>query len=126
MLSSLAARAARPDAPANFDYMLLSPSVCVFRDGGGSLLDEPYPVSVFSVPAPNKRGNYSALCVGMLNRGSEHNVENILQYAQWMEGSGIVDFPTAERTVAVLYATDRNGTDLATVSLRPIARHTIL
>ena len=38
------------------DYMLLSPNVCVFRDWQGELLDEPYLVSVITVPAPNRNG----------------------------------------------------------------------
>ncbi len=46
----------RHPSPVDSDYMLLSPSVCVFRDADGKLLNEPYPVSVFTIPAPNKRG----------------------------------------------------------------------
>lgn len=38
------------------DYMLLSPNVCVFRDSNGCLLESPYRVSVFTVPAPNRHG----------------------------------------------------------------------
>lgn len=43
-------------SPVDSDYMLLSPRVCVFRGPDGGLLDEPYPVSVFTIPAPNRRG----------------------------------------------------------------------
>lgn len=46
----------RYPSPVDSDYMLLSPSVCVFRSSDGKLLDEPYAVSVFTIPAPNKRG----------------------------------------------------------------------
>lgn len=38
------------------DYMLLSEDVCVFRDANGNLLDEPFNVSVITIPAPNKNG----------------------------------------------------------------------
>lgn len=40
-------------SPVDSDYMLLSPNVCVFRGTDGVLLDEPYSVSVFTIPAPN-------------------------------------------------------------------------
>lgn len=46
----------RNPSPVDSDYMLLSPNVCVFRGTDGALLDEPYSVSVFTIPAPNKRG----------------------------------------------------------------------
>lgn len=42
--------------PVYSDYMLLTPNVCVFRDFEGNLLEEPYVVSVFTIPAPNKNG----------------------------------------------------------------------
>ena len=42
--------------PLDSDYMILSPNVCVFRDKHGNLLDEPYMVSVWTMPAPNKNG----------------------------------------------------------------------
>lgn len=38
------------------NWMVLSPSVCVFRDSNGALLGNPYLISVISVPAPNLRG----------------------------------------------------------------------
>ena len=43
-------------SPLGSDYMLLSPNVCVFRDHLNNLLVEPYLVSVFTIPAPNKNG----------------------------------------------------------------------
>lgn len=46
----------RNPSPVDSDYMLLSPNVCVFRGADGRLLDEPYSVSVFTIPAPNKHG----------------------------------------------------------------------
>ena len=42
--------------PLDSDYMLLTPDVCVFRDLNGELLQEPYNVSVVTIPAPNKNG----------------------------------------------------------------------
>lgn len=42
--------------PLDSDYMLVTPDVCVFRDLNGELLQEPYNVSVVTVPAPNKNG----------------------------------------------------------------------
>lgn len=41
-------------SPVDSDFMLLSPNVCVFRNLQGELLDNPYKVSVISVPAPDK------------------------------------------------------------------------
>ncbi len=38
------------------DYMLYSPSVCVFRDENCSLLREPFMTSVITIAAPNRRG----------------------------------------------------------------------
>lgn len=46
----------RNPSPVDSDYMLLSPNVCVFRGTDGELLEQPYSVSVFTIPAPNKRG----------------------------------------------------------------------
>lgn len=43
-------------APIPSEYMLLSPEVCVFRDGKSDFLQQPYHVSVITLPAPNKRG----------------------------------------------------------------------
>ena len=42
--------------PLESNLMVLSPSVCVFRDSNGALLGKPYLISVISVPAPNLRG----------------------------------------------------------------------
>lgn len=42
--------------PLDSDYMLITPDVCVFRDLNGELLQEPYNVSVVTIPAPNKNG----------------------------------------------------------------------
>ena len=42
--------------PLGSNWMVLSPSVCVFRNSNGALLDNPYLISVISVPAPNRRG----------------------------------------------------------------------
>ena len=38
------------------DYMLLSPSVCVFRDYRSEMLEQPFPAAVITAPAPNRRG----------------------------------------------------------------------
>lgn len=43
-------------SPIDSDYMLLSKDVCVFRDKQGKLLEKPYNVGVFTIPAPNKNG----------------------------------------------------------------------
>ena len=42
--------------PLTSDYMLLSPSVCVFRDKDCELLKEPFMASVITIPAPNRNG----------------------------------------------------------------------
>jgi uncharacterized protein (TIGR02452 family) len=36
------------------DHMIYSPAVPVFRDDGGRLLEEPYPVAFLTSPAPNR------------------------------------------------------------------------
>ena len=38
------------------DYMLFSPDVLVFRKDSGELMEEPFEVSVMTLPAPNLRG----------------------------------------------------------------------
>ena len=38
------------------DYILLSPSVCVFRDEKYELLEEPFEAAVITIPAPNRYG----------------------------------------------------------------------
>lgn len=43
-------------SPVESDYMLLSPNVGVIRNMKGELLEEPYLVSVITVPAPNRKG----------------------------------------------------------------------
>ena len=50
------------------DHMIYSPSVPVFRDDGGRLLDEPYLVSFLSVPAVN---------AGAVRRNEPVNVDRI-------------------------------------------------
>ena len=40
--------------PVDSDYMLLSPHVTVFRDAKLQFLEKPFPVSVITVPAPNR------------------------------------------------------------------------
>ena len=42
--------------PLDSDYMLYSPQVCVFRKKDGTLLDEPFTVSVYTAAAPNRSG----------------------------------------------------------------------
>lgn len=46
----------RHRSPVDSDYMLISPNVCVFRNGQGQLLDKPYLVGVVTMPAPNRNG----------------------------------------------------------------------
>lgn len=43
-------------SPIDSDYMLLSKDVCVFRDNHGLLIEKPYNLGVFTIPAPNKNG----------------------------------------------------------------------
>lgn len=42
--------------PCKYNAMILSPNVCVFRDIKDELLDEPFQVSVITIPALNKNG----------------------------------------------------------------------
>ena len=43
-------------SPIDSDYMLLSPNVCVFRDADYKLIENPYTVGVFTIPALNLNG----------------------------------------------------------------------
>lgn len=53
--------------PCDSDYMLLSPSVYVYRSFTGELLKEPFWTSVVTVPAPNKRGAASRISQDILD-----------------------------------------------------------
>lgn len=53
--------------PLDSDYMLVTPEVCVFRDLDGELLQEPYNVSVVTIPAPNKNGRAKGVKQSMLD-----------------------------------------------------------
>lgn len=57
MYSFNAARRSQTDS----DYMLLSPSVCVFRNPAMELLEKPYQVAVMTIAAPNRRGRAASV-----------------------------------------------------------------
>ena len=56
--------------PCDSDYMLLSPSVYVYRSFTGELLDYPFWTSVVTVPAPNK--------CGAASRTSQEILDNVM------------------------------------------------
>ncbi len=72
------------------DYMLYSPSVCVFRDEKCQLLEEPFTASVMTVPAPNRHGAALFASEGtvreammrririMLAKAAEHGHKNLI------------------------------------------------
>ena len=61
---------ANPDS-FDSDYMLISPNVDVFRDCNCNVLDDPFTISVLTVPAPNKNG---------LAKGIEQNkLDNVMK-----------------------------------------------
>ena len=50
------------------EYMLLSPNVSVFRNRNLELLDEPFMVSVITIPAPNKNGRAASVPQDILDK----------------------------------------------------------
>ncbi len=68
-------------SPIDSDYMLLSPSVCVFRDVDCNLLENPYNVSVFTIPAPNKNGRASSVEQSQLDNVMKERLRKFLKAA---------------------------------------------
>ena len=68
-------------SPIDSDYMLLSPNVCVFRDDQGNLLERPYNVAVFTIPAPNKNGRAREVDQNELDRIMKARLRKFLMTA---------------------------------------------
>lgn len=69
--------------PLDSDYMLITPEVCVFRDLNGELLQEPYNVSVVTIPAPNKNGRAKDVEQSTLDDVMIYRLRRMLYMAAW-------------------------------------------
>lgn len=67
--------------PIDSDYMLISPNVCVFRDLKGQLLDEPYNVSVITIPAPDKKGRAKDVEQDLLDKIMKDRIRKMMYVA---------------------------------------------
>lgn len=67
--------------PLDSDYMLVTPDVCVFRNLNGELLQEPYNVSVVTIPAPNKNGRAKDVEESTLNDVMTYRLRRMLYMA---------------------------------------------
>lgn len=67
--------------PEGSDYMLLSPSVVVFRDSECNLLEEPYEISVITSAAPNLYHEAYSLKDEVLDEIMRHKIKNIIAVA---------------------------------------------
>ena len=68
----------KAEDPLDSDYMLLSRDVTVFRDVDLNLLDEPFDVSVVTVPAPNKNGRASVIREGEILSCMKNRLKKML------------------------------------------------
>ena len=67
--------------PLDSDYILITPDVCVFRDLNGEFLQEPYNVSVVTIPAPNKNGRAKNVEQSTLDEIMTHRLRRMLYTA---------------------------------------------
>ena len=70
-------------SPVESDYMLLSPNVGVIRNKEGELLEEPYLVSVITVPAPNRKGRAAHVEQKELDQVMKRRLRLMLAAAVW-------------------------------------------
>ena len=68
-------------SPAESDYMLISPHVCVFRDVKDNFLPEPFMTSVVTVPALNLRRQARHIPMDEVDRIMKHRIECMLAVA---------------------------------------------
>ena len=68
-------------SPAESDYMLISPHVCVFRDVDDNFLPEPFMTSVVTVPALNLRRQARDIPMDEVDRIMKHRIECMLAVA---------------------------------------------
>lgn len=76
--------------PLASDYMLLSPSVSVFRDKDGELLKEPFLVSVITIPAPNRNGEAVNEPVEQIEDAMKRRIRIMLRIAIQKEYTNLV------------------------------------
>ena len=68
-------------SPAESDYMLISPHVCVFRDVKDNFLPEPFMTSVVTVPALNLRRQARDIPMDEVDGIMKHRIECMLAVA---------------------------------------------
>lgn len=68
-------------SPVDSAYLLLSPEVWVIRGGDGELLDRPYPVSVITMPAPDKVRRAHVLSQNELDGVMKERIRNLAAVA---------------------------------------------
>ena len=59
--------------------------------------------------------DFSALPIGMVDRGQESSLKIIQWYLEYVEGLELVEFTSSMRSCSVFYYTDVNGNDLVQV-----------
>lgn len=64
------------------DYMLLSPSVCVFRDARCELLEKPFMTGVITLPAPNRIGAALLTPVSKISEAMKRRIRIMLLVAK--------------------------------------------
>lgn len=63
------------------DYMLISPTVWVFRSPDGKPLDKPYKTAVVTIPAPNKHGSAALTPQSKIDAVMKHRLELMFKAA---------------------------------------------
>lgn len=68
-------------SPVDSDYMLISPTAYVFRDAAGNFLNEPFRISVITVPAPDKLCRAVNVPQAELDETVKNRLRNMLRVA---------------------------------------------
>ena len=76
--------------PCKYNAMLLSPNVCVFRNIKDELLDEPFQVSVITIPALNKNGGARNIPQKVIDEVMKERLENMLVTAAYFGYKNLV------------------------------------
>lgn len=69
--------------PCEYNAMILSPNVCVFRDIKDEFLDEPFTTAVVTIPALNKNGGAKNIPQGTINEIMVSRLRNLLATAAY-------------------------------------------
>lgn len=69
--------------PCNYNAMILSPNVCVFRDIKDEFLDEPFTTGVVTIPALNKNGGAKNIPQGAIDEIMVSRLRNLFATAAY-------------------------------------------